>query len=90
MARLFPNTGTFRSLANYNYRLWAGGALVSNVGTWMQRVAQDWLVLTQLSDEQAAGKVTCNDPLDPWEGPWDVTAPDLTVERVSGWFQLRA
>ena len=41
MARLFPNTGTFRSLANYNYRLWVGGALVSNVGTWMQRVAQD-------------------------------------------------
>jgi MFS family permease len=54
MARLFPNTGTFRSLANYNYRLWAGGALVSNVGTWMQRVAQDWLVLTQLTDNSAS------------------------------------
>src|ERR1043165_5226605 len=44
MARLFP-TGTFRSLANYNYRLYAAGGIVSNVGTWMQRVAQDWLVL---------------------------------------------
>ena len=54
MARLFPNTGTFRSLANYNYRLWAGGALVSNVGTWMQRVAQDWLVLTQLTHNSAS------------------------------------
>jgi MFS family permease len=54
MARLFPNTGTFRSLANYNYRLWAGGAIVSNVGTWMQRVAQDWLVLTQLTDNSAS------------------------------------
>ena len=53
MARLFP-TGTFRSLANYNYRLWAGGAIVSNVGTWMQRVAQDWLVLTQLTDNNAS------------------------------------
>ena len=31
--------GTFRSLGNYNYRLWAGGALVSNTGTWMQRTA---------------------------------------------------
>ncbi len=31
-----------------NYRLYATGALVSNVGTWMQRVGQDWLVL-QLS-----------------------------------------
>ena len=54
MTRLFPNTGTFRSLANYNYRLWAGGAIVSNVGTWMQRVAQDWLVLTQLTDNSAS------------------------------------
>ena len=48
------------------------------------------VVLTQLSDEQAAGKVTCSAPLDPWEGPWEVTAPDLTVDGVSGWFQLRA
>ena len=53
MAGLFP-TGTFRSLANYNYRLWAGGAIVSNVGTWMQRVAQDWLVLTQLTHNNAS------------------------------------
>ncbi len=36
---------TFRALANRNYRLYATGGLVSNVGTWMQRVAQDWLVL---------------------------------------------
>ncbi|MFN8077723.1 MAG: MFS transporter [Kineosporiaceae bacterium] len=40
---------TFRSLRIRNYRLWAGGAIVSNTGTWMQRVAQDWLVLTQLT-----------------------------------------
>jgi len=40
---------TFRSLRSFNYRAWAGGALVSNVGTWMQRTAQDWLVLTQLT-----------------------------------------
>jgi MFS family permease len=36
---------TFRSLRVRNYRLYASGAVVSNVGTWMQRVAQDWLVL---------------------------------------------
>jgi MFS family permease len=40
---------TFRSLANANYRTYAAGSVVSNVGTWMQRVAQDWLVL-QLTD----------------------------------------
>ena len=36
---------TFRALHNYNYRLYAAGGVVSNVGTWMQRVAQDWMVL---------------------------------------------
>ena len=36
---------TFRALSNPNYRLYAAGGVVSNTGTWMQRVAQDWLVL---------------------------------------------
>jgi MFS family permease len=46
-------TGAFRSLRNYNYRVWAAGALVSNVGTWMQRTAQDWLVLAELTHKSA-------------------------------------
>lgn len=52
-------TGVFRSLRNGNYRTWAAGALVSNIGTWMQRTAQDWLVLTQLTrhDASAVGVV---------------------------------
>jgi MFS family permease len=45
--------GTFRSLKGFNYRMWAGGAIVSNVGTWMQRTAQDWIVLTQLTHKNA-------------------------------------
>lgn len=45
--------GTFRSLKVFNYRVWAIGSLVSNVGTWMQRTAQDWLVLTQLTQHSA-------------------------------------
>lgn len=45
--------GTFRSLRSYNYRLWYLGALVSNVGTWMQRIAQDWIVLRELTNENA-------------------------------------
>lgn len=44
----------FRSLASFNYRVWAAGALVSNIGTWMQRAAQDWLVLTQLTNHSAS------------------------------------
>ena len=43
----------FRSLRIRNYRLWAAGAFVSNVGTWMQRTAQDWLVLVQLTPRNA-------------------------------------
>ena len=35
----------FRSLRVRNYRLFASGQIVSLTGTWMQRVAQDWLVL---------------------------------------------
>ena len=38
-------TPMFRSLAIRNYRYFAGGQLVSLTGTWMQNVAQDWLVL---------------------------------------------
>lgn len=38
-------SGTFRSLQVRNYRLFAGGQLVSQVGNWMQVTAQDWLVL---------------------------------------------
>jgi MFS family permease len=52
MSALAVNS-TFRSLRSFNYRVWAGGAFVSNVGTWMQRTAQDWLVLTQLTDNNA-------------------------------------
>ncbi len=36
---------TFASLRVRNYRLFAGGQLVSLTGSWMQRVGQDWLVL---------------------------------------------
>ena len=39
----------FNSLSVRNYRIYAGGALISNTGTWMQNTAQAWLVL-QLSD----------------------------------------
>src|SRR6185503_2975163 len=53
---LMPLTSaaTFRSLRSYNYRVWSAGALVSNVGTWMQRTAQDWLVLTELTHNSAS------------------------------------
>ena len=49
---------TFRSLANPNYRRYAAGGVVSNVGTWMQRVAQDWLVLQLTGYSGAAIGIT--------------------------------
>lgn len=36
--------GMFSSLRVRNYRLFFSGQVVSNIGTWMQRIAQDWLV----------------------------------------------
>ncbi len=44
---------TFKSLYVPNYRIWFIGALVSNIGTWMQRTAQDWLVFDHLTDHDA-------------------------------------
>jgi MFS family permease len=49
-----PVSGVFRSLHSFNYRVWVGGAFVSNVGTWVQRTAQDWLVFTQLTHHDAS------------------------------------
>jgi MFS family permease len=40
----------FRSLREPNFRCWIAGKVVSDLGTWMQRVAQDWLVLVDLTD----------------------------------------
>ena len=48
-----PTAGPFRALRSFNFRVWSAGALVSNIGTWMQRVAQDWLVLTELTHHDA-------------------------------------
>src|SRR5919106_3337360 len=43
--RTARRSGMFRALSHRNYRLFWTGAFLSNVGTWMQAVAQGWLVL---------------------------------------------
>src|ERR1700759_4170934 len=48
----------FRSLRVFNYRVWAAGSLVSNIGTWMQRTAQDWLGFTQLTPHNESALAT--------------------------------
>lgn len=51
---------TFASFAVANYTRYFIGSLVSNMGLWMGRTAQDWMVLTQLTDHSstALGYVT--------------------------------
>src|SRR3954464_4280687 len=48
----------FRSLSNRNYRLYFIGQLVSLAGTFMQTVAQAWLVLKLTNSGTAVGLVT--------------------------------
>lgn len=46
--------GTFRSLRIRNYRLYFTGNVICQTGTWMNRVAQDWLVLQLTNDDPVA------------------------------------
>lgn len=50
--------GLFASLRVRNYRLFASGQVVSLTGTWMQRVAQDWLVLNLSHNSGTAVGIT--------------------------------
>ncbi|WP_040165883.1 MFS transporter [Microbacterium gorillae] len=66
----------FRSLGIFNYRVWFIGALVSNVGAWMQATALQWVVLTNLTDNDA--------------GAMGITmalqfAPPLLLVGITGW-----
>ena len=67
--------GMFRALSHRNFRLFWAGAFLSNVGTWMQAVAQGWLVL-QLTDSAF------------WLGldGFMATAPGLLLTLIGGVF----
>jgi len=71
-------SGMFRALSHRNYRLFWMGAFLSNVGTWMQAVAQGWLVL-QLT----------NSPF--WLGldAFMATAPGFVLTLLGGVFADR-
>ncbi len=53
-----PLIQTFRALRIRNYRLFWTGQVVSVTGTWMQRIAQAWLVLKLTNSPLALGTVT--------------------------------
>jgi MFS family permease len=48
---------TFSSLRTRNFRIYLTGQLISNIGGWAQRIAQDWLVLTLTGSATAVGIV---------------------------------
>ncbi len=51
-------SNTFRALRNRNYRLFYFGQTISLSGTWMQTIAQAWLVLQITNSKLALGTVT--------------------------------
>ena len=66
----------FRSFSVFNYRVWFIGALVSNVGAWMQATALSWDVLTELTNNDAAAMgITMALQF----------APPLLLVSVTGW-----
>ena len=72
----------FRSLANRNYRLYFTGQVVSFTGTWMQSVAQAWLVLRLTGSGVALGTVTALQFLPMLvAGPWGGVIADRVDKR---------
>lgn len=43
----------WRSMSQFNFRVWSIGAFISNIGGWMQSTAQSWVVLAELSNYDA-------------------------------------
>lgn len=74
---------TFRSLRIRNYRIYYAGGVVSNIGTWMQRIAQDWLVLQLSGNDGVALGITTGLQFLPMLlfGPWGGMLADRYSKR---------
>jgi MFS family permease len=59
MARTERSTGTFSALHNRDFRIYFAGQLASTSGTWMQSIAQGWLVYQLTHSELWLGIVAC-------------------------------
>jgi MFS family permease len=55
--RTLASIDGWRALRHRNYRLWFAGQAISVIGTWMQMVAQSWLVLSLTNDPFMLGLV---------------------------------
>jgi len=81
----------FASLRVRNYRLFFTGQVISNIGTWMQRIAQDWLVFTLSGNNPIALGVAVALQFTPtlflslWAG---VLADRVDKRRLLTWIQV--
>lgn len=77
-------TGPFAALQHRNFQLYFGGQLISNAGTWMQIIAQGWLVYQLSHSELALGIVGFASAIpslliSPWGGVIVDRAPKRTL-----------
>jgi MFS family permease len=83
----------FASLRVRNYRLFFTGQVISNIGTWMQRIAQDWLVFTLSGNNPIALGIAVALQFAPtlflslWAG---VLADRVDKRRLLTWIQVAA
>ncbi|KDN23591.1 MFS transporter [Amycolatopsis rifamycinica] len=83
----------FASLRVRNYRLFFTGQVISNIGTWMQRIAQDWLVFTLSGNNPIALGIAVALQFTPtlflslWAG---VLADRVDKRRLLTWIQVAA
>ena len=73
-ANAAKRTGTFAALQHRNFQLYFGGQLISNAGTWMQVIAQGWLVYQLTGSKALLGIVAAAG-----------TAPMLVFATWGGW-----
>jgi len=84
MAQAFRQIGesTFSSLRIRNYRLYYIGQIISNCGTWMQSIAQAWLVLKLTNSGTALGLITALQSIPVLVlGPWGGVLADRFPKR---------
>lgn len=78
--RRLTSSQTFSAMRHRNFQLYFGGQLISNIGTWMQIIAQGWVVYQLGHSEVTLGLVAFASAIptlliSPWGG--------VVVDRVS-------
>jgi MFS family permease len=82
------NTSTFRALRHRNYRLFFAGQMISLVGTWMQNIAQLWLVYRLTGSATMLGTISLLGalpllPMSLWGGSLADRVPKRTIIVVT-------